>query len=321
MVILIVGYGKAGLIHEFQYKSMPEIDNIYIIDNLNNMLDNIKKYKTIGECIEKNKLHGSDIVVDICTPISEYRLILKECKKYNVNKVLIEKPFLINKELYDMDIVMVENYLYSLATIEAKKYIISNKCRIRKVYANFSKNRMKDSLNKRGFGNKELINFEIEFPHMIYLIRYLTSTKFPIRIDFCSCDNMKIDNFEFKNHGYGIVIGEYGDIPVIMESDLSTYSMIRRVVIICEEDIIIEINYAHYSKEKIIKPTEIKIKQKGEIIISKKYNNDNNFKLFLKRVINYFSATVKVNPDLIDIKDFQVDCLKIINSVMENNVY
>lgn len=65
----------------------------------------------------------------------------------------------------NLHILMVQNYLYSNIISEIKKKIEENNFNIKLIYTNFSKNRINDSINRRGMSKKNTQNFEIEIPH------------------------------------------------------------------------------------------------------------------------------------------------------------
>lgn len=72
--IIIVGSGKAALLHYNSYKKLKNKVKIYFIDikNYSNYIPNNKLYSTIQECIKSNDLKINNLILDICTPKSEF---------------------------------------------------------------------------------------------------------------------------------------------------------------------------------------------------------------------------------------------------------
>lgn len=114
--IIIIGVSKAGRLHLQSYNKLKEKGKIFLVDNQKE--DNeLKIYKTIEEVLNEKKLDSNDVVVDICTPKEVFYQIIDECINLNIKNILVEKPFILKKELLekhkDLKIIMMQNYLYS----------------------------------------------------------------------------------------------------------------------------------------------------------------------------------------------------------------
>ena len=89
--IIIVGTGKAGRIY------FVDIDGKIKNENIKDS----KVYSSIESTIKKEKLDVNNIIVDICTPKSVFLDIIMECKQLNIRDILVEKPFIVNKEFFE----------------------------------------------------------------------------------------------------------------------------------------------------------------------------------------------------------------------------
>lgn len=86
-----------------------------------------------------------------------------------------------------------------------------NNFNIKLIYTNFSKNRINDSINRRGMSKKNTQNFEIEIPHQIYLADYILGENNKKEIIFKEQKDFMIDNICIEKHGYGKILLEYND--------------------------------------------------------------------------------------------------------------
>ncbi len=308
--IIIIGTGKAAMLHFNSYKKIKNIGNIYFSDirNFSEYILNKKIYLSIKECIEDNNLNINELIIDICTPKSEFLSIIYECKKLGIKDILVEKPFVItNKELLklkNMNIVMVENYLFSNLTRFIKEYLDKNNKKIDLIYTNFSKNRIAESLKGRGYSKEVTNNYEIEIPHQIYLTQYFLNNPKEIQNSVTCSRDLKIGDISLENHGYGLIISKYKDVNIIYESNLTSIIVQKRIIIVTEDNYTIEGNYAIYSKKmELIKPANINIYHNGVLINSKIIKEDDNFTYFLDASYQYFNNNLE-NPNLVDIKSF-----------------
>lgn len=308
--IIIVGSGKAALLHYNSYKKLKNKVKIYFTDikSYSNYIPNNKLYSTIQECIKSNDLKINNLIVDICTPKSEFLTIIENCKSLGIKDVLVEKPFVIDNKtlmkLDNMNIVMVENYLFSKLTQMIKKYLDENNKKVDLIYTNFSKNRISESIAGRGYNTEVTLNYEIEIPHQIYLTQYFLNNPNSIQNDITCSRDLKIGDVSLENHGYGLIISRYNDIDIIYESNLTSVITQKRIIIRTKDGYTIEGNYAIYSKDlKLIKPANMSIYFNGKIMHSEFIEEDDNFTYFIDAAYSYFNKEAN-NPDLVDISTF-----------------
>lgn len=308
--IIIIGSGKAALLHYNSYKKLKNKVKIYFIDikNYSNYIPNNKLYSTIQECIKSNDLKINNLIVDICTPKSEFLTIIENCKSLEIKDILVEKPFVIDNKtlmkLDNMNIVMVENYLFSKLTQMIKKYLNENNKKVDLIYTNFSKNRISESIAGRGYNTEVTLNYEIEIPHQIYLTQYFLNNPNSIQNDITCSRDLKIGDVTLENHGYGLIISRYNDIDIIYESNLTSAITQKKIIIRTKDGYTIEGNYAIYSKDlKLIKPANMSIYYNGKIMNSEFIEEDDNFTYFIDAAYSYFNKETN-NPDLVDISTF-----------------
>lgn len=290
--IIIVGTGKAALLHYRSYLKIKDRGKIYFVDIINKSkyIEDIIIYHSIKECIEENKLKVNNLIVDICTPKSEFYNVLDICKKLGINDVLVEKPYIYNKKYDSLNLVMVENYLYSKVTQYIKNYIESKHKKINMIYTNFSKNRIIDSSMGRGFNNKVTLNYEIEIPHQLYITNYFLD-------NYSNCNNlitcsrdMRVGDMHLKNHGYGLIMSKIKDVDVIYESNLTSAIVQKRIIICTDDNYSIEGNYAIYTKSlKLLMKPNVTIYKNGKKEKTKVFNKDDNFTYFITDAYAYFN--------------------------------
>lgn len=308
--IILVGTGKASLLHYNSYKKIEKHGNIYFCDikKQSSYIKGHNIYSNIQECINTNNLNTNNLIVDICTPKSEFLDVIDECYRLGIIDVLVEKPFVIDEETYrkykKINIVMIENYLFSKLTKLMKNYLDENNKEIKLIYTNFSKNRIAESANNRGFHKKATLNYEIEIPHQIYLTQYFLNNPSIIENNISYSQDMEIENRILSDHGYGLIISKFDDTNLIYESNL-TSNIVQKMILICtKDDFTIEGNYAIYSKDlKLIKPANMKVYYKGTLISNKYIKEDDNFYYFIKASYLYFNNCAK-NPNFVDIFTF-----------------
>lgn len=308
--IIIVGVGKAALLHYNSYKKLKRVGNIYFVDikPSSKYFNNINIYQSIKECIKVNNLKKDNLIIDICTPKSEFTNILDVCKNEKLKDIIIEKPFVINKKTITkyskLNIVMVENYLYSKLTKLIKQYLDDNKKEINLIYTNFSKNRMPDSSVGRGYRNEITINYEIEIPHQVYLTQYFLDNPNNIQNSITCSRDMKLGDMDLENHGYGLIISKYKDIDIIYESNLTSIIAQKRIIIITKDNYAIEGNYALYTDDlKLLKEANLSIFYDGKLIKNELISVDDNFTYFIEETYNYFHNK-SANPNIIGIDSF-----------------
>ena len=279
-VIIVGSMGKAGLLHYNSYKKIKKNINIYFVDK--RMSNNT--YGSVKEVIDNNNLDVKKVILDICTPKEEYHKIIENSYNLGIRNFIVEKPFVVKKDFFNkyknINVVMVENYLFSKITKKILKYINGNK--VDKIYGNFSKNRMKDSLNRRGMSKNITTNFEIEMPHLIYIMSSLTKAGNITNPDVTMKD-MVYHNITLKNHGYGRISYLCNNIDVNIESNLMNNKTIKKIVVDLEDGRKIIANYAIYDKNLVmIKKADFSVYKDNIRIYHRIYQEDDNFYEFIK---------------------------------------
>lgn len=255
--IIILGTGKAANMHFKSYKKMRKVGRIFFVnkEQCSKFIEE-KIYYSIEDVILKFNLNPDNIIADLCTPKSEFENIINECIRLKIINIIVEKPFLnkgnINLEL--LNIIMVQNYEFSCITNGLKKMIEDKNYEVKMINTFFAKNRIADSMEKRGMVSADMVtsNFEIEMPHQIYIVNYLLN-----KINFNNDENkilyvktldMVDKDVRLKNHGYGKILTFYKNVMIIHESDLTSNIMQKKVLIFCNDNVVIEANYFLYDK-------------------------------------------------------------------------
>lgn len=296
--IIIVGTSKAGYLHTRAYNKLTNKGKIYYVDinrkiNHNN-IEAKKVYSLIKEAIAKENINTKNVIVDICIPKEEFYNVINQCISLNINDIIVEKPFTANKEFFskhkELNIVMMQNYLYSKITNEIAKIIHDNNYNIKAIYTNFSKNRIEESVARRGMSSKVTQNFEVEIPHQIYLANYLLGTSSKVEIMLKEQQDFIHDNITLKKHGYGKIILKQGKKLIIHESDLCTNNTLKQICVICENGILINAKFIIYDKQlNKIQNGKLIVKQCDNIIIEKEYEEDDNMFYCIKEYYEYFN--------------------------------
>ena len=298
--IIIVGTSKAGFLHFKSYNNLSNVGKIFLADvkeNVTNKNIKVKKiYRSIKDILLENNLNNKNVVVDICTPKEEFYNIINQCISLGINNIIVEKPFIPYKNFFEqnseLNILMVQNYLYSQITNEIKEKIRQNKFNIKMIYTNFSKNRINESLNRRGMSKNDTQNFEIEIPHQIYLVDYILGESSKKEIIFKEQKDFIFNNICIEKHGYGKLILEYDDKIVIHESDLVTNNTIKEITIVCDGGILIKGQFILYDKDlNKIKNGKVVIEKYQNIIYEKEFKEDDNMYYCLKEYYEDFNNT------------------------------
>lgn len=296
--IIIVGTSKAGYLHTRAYNKLTNKGKIYYVDinrRINNSNIEAKKvYSSIKEAITNENINTKNVIVDMCIPKEEFYNIINECISLNIKDIIVEKPFIANKEFFsthkELNIIMIQNYLYSKITNEIAKIIHDNDYNIKAIYTNFSKNRIEESILRRGMSSKATQNFEVEIPHQIYLANYLLRKSQKVEIMIKEQQDFIYDNIILKKHGYGKIISKQGEKLIIHESDLCTNNILKQICVICEDGIVINAKFIIYDKElNKIQNGKLIVKQYDNIIIEKQYEEDDNMYYCIKEYYEYFN--------------------------------
>lgn len=321
--IIIVGTGKAGFLHYYSYKKFKEIGKIYFVDIegkiKNENIDDCKVYLTIEDAIKDNKLNVSNVIVDICTPKSVFFSIIEDCKKVNINNIIVEKPFIVKDDFLEknkeLNIAMVHNYLYSKITKGIKQIIKDKNLKPKLIYTNFSKNRTEESFNGRGMYKKVTRNIEHDIPHQVYISQFLLDKTKNTKLLLEEEKSMEKENIALDKHGYSKIITKKDDVYVIHESDFATNTKIREIIVVCENDWVIRGEFLFYDKNlNKLKDGKIKIFNENKVIYDENIDYDDNMYECLLEIYTYLNSDILTDTYRNEIKEFSEEMNLYINN-------
>lgn len=321
--IIIIGTGKAAMLHYRAYCMFVARENIFFIDPyFKQSNDEIIVFPDVEEALEKINSSKENIIVDICTPCSEFINLIKKCKDNGLYSIVVEKPFIIDNNALNslcdgLNLVMIQNYLYSEITKTIKKIITENNLNIIKISTDFSKNRIFDSGRMRGIiDGKVPTVFEIEIPHQIYIMDYLLDTNGNEEIYNVVSKDMDLKNCILKNHGFGIIEAKYKEIYIEHISNLMAKNTKKSINIFCEDNIEITADYIIYDKNlQKITNGMIKVLKNDKILYQKTFESDDNILFCLKEYYEYFSSSTINDKYLNRIRYFNKTMFKINNKL------
>lgn len=280
--IILVGRGKASRIHTMSYNKFENKVNIYYAD-----VD-----IPIKNVIEDNNLNIDNIIVDIVTPKEVFLEVIETCEELGLYNIIVEKPFVIEENFFSkhpkLNIVMVQNYIYSLTTNFVKDYIEKNNLKIESIMTNFSKNRINESIKMRGMSSKITENYEIEVPHQVYICDYLLGGKSTLLM-LEQKDMHNIDR-TLKNHGYSFSILKNKNVLISHQCDLTSNTLHKGMAIYCGDNIVISVEYSIYDKElECLRNSRVIVYKDKEKILDEEIVDDNMY-YCLKDFYEYFNS-------------------------------
>lgn len=311
--IIIIGTGKAAYIHYNSYRKFSKMGNIYFVDIDKNIkeenLKQFKVYSSIGNVISKEKLNPQNVIVDICTPKSVFIEKIKESKGNGIEDIIVEKPFIVKNDFWienpELNIAMVHNYMYSKIVIKLKEIMEKENLQPLLIYTNFSKNRTEESFKGRGMYNKITRNIEHDIPHQVYISQFLLNNPKDTQVLFEEEKSMTKGEETLKNHGYSKIISKKNNVYIIHESDFSTNTRIREVIIVCKDDTVLKGEFLFYDKNlNKIKDGNVQVIKNKNIIYNENIDFDDNMYECLLEIYNYFSSNKKNKKYINEIKDF-----------------
>lgn len=280
--VILIGKGKASKIHTMSYNKFKDKPNLYYAD-----ID-----IPIKKVIEDNNLDINNIIIDIVTPKEVFVEVIETCETLGLYNIIVEKPFVIEKDFFlkhpKLNIVMIQNYMYSLTTNYAKKYIEDNNLKIKSIMTNFSKNRINESIKMRGMSSKITENYEIEVPHQIYICDYILGGKSTLLM-LEQKDMHNIDK-TLKNHGYSFSIVKNKDVIISHLCDLTSNTLHKGMTIYCDNNIIISVEYSIYDKDLDCLRNSKVIAYKDKKKILEQEIIDDNMYYCLKEFYEYFNS-------------------------------
>lgn len=310
--IIIIGTGKAALLHNHSYDKFEKIGRRFFVDIdgkiKNENIKTNKVYLSIKEVIEENELDVNNVVVDICTPKSVFIKIIMECKKLNIKNIMVEKPFIVEQEFFvknpELNIAMVHNYMYSEITKSIKNIIEQKGLKEKFIYTNFSKNRTEESFNGRGMYKKVTRNIEHDIPHQVYITQYLLGKTEKTELLFKEEKSMIRGDVELEKHGYSKIISKKDDVIVTHESDFSTNTKIREIIVVCDNNIVVKGEFLFYDGElNKTKNGSIEILQNNKVIEERIIDYDDNMYECLFEIYSYFNnneESVKYREEILE---------------------
>ncbi len=202
---IIVGLGMAGVkLHIKCLQKINELSGRKLFDEFigiidtdsekrNNALNSIDQQylnNSIQSCSTLSEVKLSDedkenTIIHICVDDSQHFKVCKEAADAGFKKIIIEKPVAVTIEevekmiklasIYDLRVFVVNNYVYSNALAYCKE-LIKEHLKIKKeqilyIESELSKDRRDDNMKNRG---KHETAFDIEMPHQIAMVLYLT---------------------------------------------------------------------------------------------------------------------------------------------------
>ena len=280
--IILVGKGKASRIHTMSYNKFLDPPNLYYAD-----VD-----LPIKKIIKENKLDINNIIVDIVTPKEVFTEIIEMCESIGIYDIIVEKPFVVEEDFFEkhpkLNIVMIENYIYSLTTNFVKDYLDKNQLKIKSIMTNFSKNRINESINMRGMSKKITENYEIEVPHQVYICDYLLGG----RSELLMLEQKDMQNIDrtLKNHGYSFSILKNKNVIISHQCDLTSNTLHKGMTIYCENNIVISVEYSIYDKDlACLRNSRIVVYENKNRIMTAELVDDNMY-YCLKDFYEYFNT-------------------------------
>lgn len=285
--VILVGKGKASRIHTMSYNKFKEKINLYYAD-----ID-----IPIQKIIEDNNLDINNIIVDIVTPKEVFIDVIEACESLGLYDIIVEKPFVIEDDFFlkhpKLNIVMVQNYMYSVTTNYVKKYIEDNNLKIKSIMTNFSKNRINESIKMRGMSSKITENYEIEVPHQVYICDYILGG----RSTLLMLEQKDMHNIDrtLKNHGYSFSLVRNKDVLISHQCDLTSNTLHKGMTIYCENNVVISVEYSIYDKDlDCLRNSRVVVYKDRKKILDEEIIDDNMY-YCLKEYYEYFNSKKENN--------------------------
>jgi len=185
--VVIVGYGHAGRIHKKAYEALGARCTVSAVvepnprrcGEIEASLPGVKIYQELGDALREL---GEDVIIDFCVPAKINLELVETAIGFGINRFLIEKPLgwdvassesLVAK-LSRCEVVYLDTYVASTGVQQLLKRIDEQGSPPKRVDVIFHKNRVPDSLSKRGFVHDAVPNaWMIEGPHMLSITRLI----------------------------------------------------------------------------------------------------------------------------------------------------
>ncbi len=297
--IIMIGSGKAGLIHFKAYKKLGLEEDVVFVDvsKTSKYFPDKTIYATAKEAIEALNLNPAEVIADVATPKEVFYQVIEECRELGIKNMIVEKPFILKNDddFSDVNLVMVENYLFSKIFKYIKDYIKDNDLTVKTVYSNFSKNRRQNSSERRGMVTQTVNCFNIEMPHQVYLAQELVSGE--PNLLYKEAKDMVFEDFRLKDHGEGLLIVQNGDALCYLYSNLMTDSLEKYINVVTDKGYSLQGDFFTYTPDlQIITKGGVKVYKDGKLIGEQYFDEDDMITYMLDEFISYFKSG-KHNPE------------------------
>ena len=211
---VIVGYGRAGFIHGKVYDRLKDVCVLSAVvdpdpekrDEATANLPGMAVYPSLPEALTEL---GPDIILDFCVPAKINLDLVNTALRLGVRKFMIEKPLgwdVANTQklvqiLNGCDVAYLDTYAASSGLRSLLKRVREEGSDVRTVDIRFHKNRISDSLSRRGFMQDAVPSaWMIEGPHMLSIARQIAGDVERV---------LSADTFDM-NIGPGHVLSDHG---------------------------------------------------------------------------------------------------------------
>jgi len=255
--VVIVGMGKAGLIHYNCYMKAQRHSDINL--NVVALVDPQIHEREIDTSVFNPHLLTSfkslpsllgnrPVVVDVCAPNrSHYEIVLSTKMLAKPPFIIVEKPLCLTQREVDYllnnypSLFVAENYLYSKVTAEIRGVIERLDLKPYSLETKFTKNRVADTLRGRGYSRNIQSPphaFEIEMPHQLAVALLLMGDINSVESSVCY--PMKTNKGLIAKHGAGRLVVKHvnGSISKHWTSLQDPYT-IRMIKVKCKNNMVI----------------------------------------------------------------------------------
>ena len=284
MNIVIVGAGIAGTLHLQCYlkafgNSLPLLAVVDIRKPHPQFTEILSQHGLKPQQVSKLKdlarylTDADSVLIDVCTPTDTHATIIGEAVDVGFRNILVEKPLVSRYSEFqrfrspEINLAVVTNYLHSKLTQAIGEFITQRPSAPYLIAMNFSKNRVADTFQRRGFtGSCPPHVFTVEMPHQLYLLLSWIGRPH-LRLAFT--EDMAVDGHCFRHHGSGLIICELlpeqwpgQRITSLLRSNLAAPRTIRQVTMVWEDGTILWGEYPSNRAELVSKLT---LKRSGNV--------------------------------------------------------
>ena len=232
---------------------------------------------------------------------------------------MVEKPFIVEQEFFEknkeLDIAMVRNYAYSKIVIEIKRIIKEKKLKPKMVYTNFSKNRTEESFSGRGMFKRTTRNIEHDIPHQVYFTQFILGNTNSTQLILQEEKDMIKGKKALRKHGYSKIISKKDDVLVIHESDFSSNTKIREIIVVCDDYTTIRGEFLFYDNDlNKLKDGNVSVFKNNKAIYTENIDYDDNMYECILDIYTYFNQENRNDKFKNEILDFSKEMNIYMNS-------